>query len=189
MIYQGYEDSEFWHYLGGMPDKVRPNELLSYRGPRSPRLYKICLGQGYLELPQERTYNILFENKIICTGRYSESAFVSTIIYLMFAKLNYRISADHAKGKKPQWALAPHLRLLPSLLSSKGVYILGKFNSNLILKSDPHFRLYWSNICLDRETFSTISTRCRMEIGYRNVQVTRSSRWNRYSCCPRAGRD
>lgn len=45
----------------------------------------------------------------------------------MFGKLNYRISADHAKGKKPQWALAPHLRLLPSLLSSKGVYILGKF--------------------------------------------------------------
>ena len=60
MIYQGYEDSEFWHYLGGMPDKVRPNELLSYRGPRSPRLYKICLGQGYLELPQERTLNVLF---------------------------------------------------------------------------------------------------------------------------------
>ena len=56
----------------------------------------------------------------------------------MFGKLNYRISADHAKGKKPQWALAPHLRLLPSLLSSKGVYILGKFSSNLILKSTIH---------------------------------------------------
>ena len=56
------------------------------------------------------------------------------IIYLMFGKLNYRISADHAKGKKPQWALAPHLRLLPSLLSSKGVYILGKlYNISYII--------------------------------------------------------
>ena len=90
MVYQGYEESEFWHLLGGMPDKVRPNELMAYRGPRSPRLYKICLGQGYLELPQ----------------------------------LNYRISADHARTKKPQWSLLPHLRLLPSLLTSKGVYIL-----------------------------------------------------------------
>ena len=94
MVYQGYEESEFWHLLGGikLTEKVRPNELLQYRGPRSPRLYKICLGQGYLELPQ----------------------------------LNYRISADHMKSKKPQWSLLPHLRLLPSLLSSKGVYILGK---------------------------------------------------------------
>ena len=36
-----------------MPDKVRPVELKQYRGPRSPRLYKVCLGSGYLELPQE----------------------------------------------------------------------------------------------------------------------------------------
>ena len=69
MIYQGYEDSEFWHYLGGMPDKVRPNELLSYRGPRSPRLYKICLGQGYLELPQERTLNVLFVDVLFHTEK------------------------------------------------------------------------------------------------------------------------
>lgn len=103
MVYQGYEESEFWHLLGGikLTEKVRPNELLQYRGPRSPRLYKICLGQGYLELPQ----------------------------------LNYRISADHMKSKKPQWSLLPHLRLLPSLLSSKGVYILGK------QKSIPKFKV------------------------------------------------
>ena len=118
-----------------------------------------------------------------------KNVFVCIIIYLMFGKLNYRISADHAKGKKPQWALAPHLRLLPSLLSSKGVYILGKFKSNQIFKSNSYFRLYWSDICMDRETLSKIGTRCRMEIGYRDVKAPRTSRWNRHSCCPGVRRD
>ena len=53
LVYQGYEESDFWQLLGGMPDKVRPVEIKQYRGPRSPRLYKVCLGSGYLELPQE----------------------------------------------------------------------------------------------------------------------------------------
>ena len=44
LVYQGYEESEFWQLLGGMPDKVRPTELKQFRGPRSPRLYK---GTGY----------------------------------------------------------------------------------------------------------------------------------------------
>lgn len=54
LVYQGYEESDFWQLLGGMPDKVRPVEIKQYRGPRSPRLYKVCLGSGYLELPQEK---------------------------------------------------------------------------------------------------------------------------------------
>ena len=73
------------------------------------------------------------------TGILPEEFFVCIIIYLMFEKLNYRISADHAKGKKPQWALAPHLRLLPSLLSSKGVYILGKSHSAPAAQTLPNF--------------------------------------------------
>lgn len=90
LVYQGYEESDFWQLLGGMPDKVRPMDLQQYRGPRSPRLYKVCLGSGYLELPQ----------------------------------LNYRISTDHGPDNQPRLNLLPHLRLLPSLLESKGVYIL-----------------------------------------------------------------
>ncbi|CBY08311.1 unnamed protein product [Oikopleura dioica] len=90
LVYQGYEESDFWQLLGGMPDKVRPLELQQFRGPRSPRLYKVCLGSGYLELPQ----------------------------------LNYRTSIDHNPKNQPRLNLLPHLRLLPSLLDSKGVYIL-----------------------------------------------------------------
>ena len=60
LVYQGYEESDFWQLLGGMPDKVRPVEIKQYRGPRSPRLYKVCLGSGYLELPQEKIKKVIY---------------------------------------------------------------------------------------------------------------------------------
>lgn len=63
MVYQGYEESEFWQLLGGMPDKMRPLELKQFRGPRSPRLYKVCLGSGYLELPQ-LNYRITTDHRL-----------------------------------------------------------------------------------------------------------------------------
>ena len=44
--------------------------------------------------------------------------------FFIFLELNFRLSVDHKKNKQPKLSLLPHLRLLPTLLESKGVYIL-----------------------------------------------------------------
>ena len=60
MVYQGYEESEFWHYLGGMPEKVRPNELLPYRGD----LYKVSLFLKRLKLWTKVYKSVIKRSKI-----------------------------------------------------------------------------------------------------------------------------
>uniref|UniRef100_H2ZPM3 Gelsolin-like domain-containing protein n=1 Tax=Ciona savignyi TaxID=51511 RepID=H2ZPM3_CIOSA len=60
MSYQGYEEGDFWMIFGGIPDEIEPNDLTQYRGEK-PRLYKVTLGMGYLELPQVR-YHLVTEH-------------------------------------------------------------------------------------------------------------------------------
>jgi len=58
---QGYEDMEFWQIFGGLPDQIEIDDLTVYRH-KHPRLYKVNLGMGYLELPQV-SYHLVTEHK------------------------------------------------------------------------------------------------------------------------------
>ncbi|XP_073504572.1 protein flightless-1 homolog [Phyllobates terribilis] len=55
------ETPEFWEVLGGQPDEIRPWVPDDFQ-PLRPKLYKVGLGLGYLELPQIN-YKICVEHK------------------------------------------------------------------------------------------------------------------------------
>uniref|UniRef100_A0A8C5BF54 FLII actin remodeling protein n=1 Tax=Gadus morhua TaxID=8049 RepID=A0A8C5BF54_GADMO len=85
---QSQEPAGFWEALGGQPEEIKKHVPDDF-SPVRPKLYKVGLGLGYLELPQ----------------------------------INYKLSVEH-KDSKVKLDIMPDLRLLQSLLDTKGVYIL-----------------------------------------------------------------
>ncbi|XP_062999669.1 protein flightless-1 homolog [Elgaria multicarinata webbii] len=55
------ETPEFWEILGGQPEEIKINVPDDFKPPR-PKLYKVGLGLGYLELPQIN-YRLSVEHK------------------------------------------------------------------------------------------------------------------------------
>uniref|UniRef100_A0A8C8S5J3 Protein flightless-1 homolog n=1 Tax=Pelusios castaneus TaxID=367368 RepID=A0A8C8S5J3_9SAUR len=51
LLSQGQEPPEFWEVLGGQPEEIQANVPDDFQ-PAKPKLYKVGLGLGYLELPQ-----------------------------------------------------------------------------------------------------------------------------------------
>ncbi|KAG7270171.1 hypothetical protein CRUP_026172 [Coryphaenoides rupestris] len=88
MLAHSQEPPGFWEALGGQPEEIRKHVPDDFT-PIRPKLYKVGLGLGYLELPQ----------------------------------INYKLSVEH-KDSKIKLDTLPELRLLQSLLDTKGVYIL-----------------------------------------------------------------
>ncbi|XP_060882719.1 protein flightless-1 homolog isoform X1 [Labrus mixtus] len=87
-LMQKQEPPEFWETLGGQPEEIKKHIPDDF-SPVRPKLYKVGLGLGYLELPQ----------------------------------INYKLSVEH-KDKKIKLDTLPELRLVQTLLDTKGVYIL-----------------------------------------------------------------
>ncbi|XP_071488184.1 protein flightless-1 homolog [Diadema antillarum] len=52
MMHQGSELEKFWDPLGGYQEDFTPQDWLTSFVPDKPRLYRVGLGTGYLELPQ-----------------------------------------------------------------------------------------------------------------------------------------
>uniref|UniRef100_A0AAZ3PVN5 Gelsolin-like domain-containing protein n=2 Tax=Oncorhynchus tshawytscha TaxID=74940 RepID=A0AAZ3PVN5_ONCTS len=86
-LQQSQEPPNFWEVLGGQPEEIRKHVPDDFT-PVRPKLYKVGLGLGYLELPQ----------------------------------INYKLSVEHKE--KVKLDKLPELRLLQTLLDTKGVYIL-----------------------------------------------------------------
>nr|XP_060642773.1 protein flightless-1 homolog [Anolis sagrei ordinatus] len=61
LLTQTQETPEFWEVLGGPPEEIKANVPEDFRAPR-PKLYKVGLGLGYLELPQIN-YKLSVEHK------------------------------------------------------------------------------------------------------------------------------
>ncbi|XP_016533848.1 protein flightless-1 homolog [Poecilia formosa] len=87
-LMQNQEPPGFWEALGGQPEEIKKHVPDDF-SPIRPKLYKVGLGLGYLELPQ----------------------------------INYKLSVEH-KDHKIKLDTLPELRLVQSLLDTKGVYIL-----------------------------------------------------------------
>ncbi|XP_043945529.1 protein flightless-1 homolog [Protopterus annectens] len=60
-LVQGQETPEFWEALGGQPEEIKVNVPDDFQPPK-PKLYKVGLGLGYLELPQIN-YKLSVEHK------------------------------------------------------------------------------------------------------------------------------
>uniref|UniRef100_A0A8C4DR06 Protein flightless-1 homolog n=1 Tax=Dicentrarchus labrax TaxID=13489 RepID=A0A8C4DR06_DICLA len=87
-LMQNQEPPGFWEVLGGQPEEIKKHVPDDF-SPVRPKLYKVGLGLGYLELPQ----------------------------------INYKLSVEH-KDPKIKLDILPEMRLVQSLLDTKGVYIL-----------------------------------------------------------------
>ncbi|XP_036307731.1 protein flightless-1 homolog isoform X5 [Pipistrellus kuhlii] len=61
LLVQGQEPPEFWEALGGEPSEIKQHVPDDFRPPQ-PKLYKVGLGLGYLELPQIN-YKLSVEHK------------------------------------------------------------------------------------------------------------------------------
>nr|XP_033819549.1 protein flightless-1 homolog [Geotrypetes seraphini] len=61
LLVQNQEPPEFWEILGGQPDEIKINVPDDFK-PVRPKLYKVGLGLGYLELPQIN-YKLSVEHK------------------------------------------------------------------------------------------------------------------------------
>ncbi|XP_071616489.1 protein flightless-1 homolog [Heliangelus exortis] len=61
LLTQGQETPDFWEVLGGQPEEIRPCVPDDFQ-PHKPKLYKVGLGLGYLELPQIN-YKLSVEHK------------------------------------------------------------------------------------------------------------------------------
>ncbi|KFV77822.1 Protein flightless-1, partial [Struthio camelus australis] len=61
LLVQGQETPDFWEALGGQPEEIRPCVPDDFQ-PHKPKLYKVGLGLGYLELPQIN-YKLSVEHK------------------------------------------------------------------------------------------------------------------------------
>lgn len=87
MLYQGYEEDEFWELFGGMPEEITPTDLSVYQRGR-PALYRVNLGMGYLELPQVK-YQRLTEHEttpdleLIPKQRLVHSLLSSKYVYIL----------------------------------------------------------------------------------------------------------
>uniref|UniRef100_A0A8C0DTX9 Protein flightless-1 homolog n=1 Tax=Balaenoptera musculus TaxID=9771 RepID=A0A8C0DTX9_BALMU len=62
LLVQGQEPPEFWEVLGGEPSEIKKHVPDDFSPPR-PKLYKVGLGLGYLELPQIN-YKLSVEHKL-----------------------------------------------------------------------------------------------------------------------------
>ncbi|XP_073653159.1 protein flightless-1 homolog isoform X6 [Tursiops truncatus] len=62
LLVQGQEPPEFWEALGGEPSEIKQHVPDDFWPPQ-PKLYKVGLGLGYLELPQIN-YKLSVEHKI-----------------------------------------------------------------------------------------------------------------------------
>ncbi|XP_007448451.1 PREDICTED: protein flightless-1 homolog isoform X2 [Lipotes vexillifer] len=62
LLVQGQEPPEFWEVLGGEPPEIKKHVPDDFWPPQ-PKLYKVGLGLGYLELPQIN-YKLSVEHKI-----------------------------------------------------------------------------------------------------------------------------
>ncbi|XP_068099632.1 protein flightless-1 homolog [Hyperolius riggenbachi] len=61
LLTEEQETPEFWEVLGGQPEEIKPCVPDDFQPPK-PKLYKVGLGLGYLELPQVN-YKICVEHK------------------------------------------------------------------------------------------------------------------------------
>ncbi|XP_069066199.1 protein flightless-1 homolog isoform X1 [Pleurodeles waltl] len=61
LLVQNQETPEFWEVLGGQPEEIQCNVPDDFK-PVRPKLYKVGLGLGYLELPQIN-YKLSVEHK------------------------------------------------------------------------------------------------------------------------------
>ncbi|KAK2510157.1 LOW QUALITY PROTEIN: hypothetical protein MC885_017836, partial [Smutsia gigantea] len=61
LLVQGQEPPEFWEVLGGQPSEIKKHVPDDFWPPQ-PKLYKVGLGLGYLELPQIN-YKLSVEHK------------------------------------------------------------------------------------------------------------------------------
>ncbi|XP_048220972.1 protein flightless-1 homolog [Perognathus longimembris pacificus] len=61
LLVQGQEPAEFWEVLGGEPSEIKTHVPDDFWPPQ-PKLYKVGLGLGYLELPQIN-YKLSVEHK------------------------------------------------------------------------------------------------------------------------------
>lgn len=61
LLVQNQETPEFWEVLGGQPEEIQCNVPEDFK-PVRPKLYKVGLGLGYLELPQIN-YKLSVEHK------------------------------------------------------------------------------------------------------------------------------
>ncbi|XP_064414953.1 protein flightless-1 homolog [Latimeria chalumnae] len=61
LLTQSQETPEFWEILGGQPEEIKPHVPDDFK-PTRPKLYKVGLGLGYLELPQIN-YKLSVEHK------------------------------------------------------------------------------------------------------------------------------
>ncbi|OXB68769.1 hypothetical protein ASZ78_002184 [Callipepla squamata] len=61
LLTEGQESPEFWEVLGGQPEEIQPCVPDDFQ-PHKPKLYKVGLGLGYLELPQIN-YKLSVEHK------------------------------------------------------------------------------------------------------------------------------
>uniref|UniRef100_A0A8C4R4D1 FLII actin remodeling protein n=1 Tax=Eptatretus burgeri TaxID=7764 RepID=A0A8C4R4D1_EPTBU len=80
LLIQGEETEEFWEILGGQPSAIKPHLPDDFH-PSKPRLFKVGLGQGYLELPQVN-YKLLVEhkNKKICAELFPQQRLVQSVL-------------------------------------------------------------------------------------------------------------
>ncbi|KAB0401148.1 hypothetical protein E2I00_011491, partial [Balaenoptera physalus] len=62
LLVQGQEPPEFWEVLGGEPSEIKKHVPDDFSPPQ-PKLYKVGLGLGYLELPQIN-YKLSVEHKL-----------------------------------------------------------------------------------------------------------------------------
>ncbi|XP_038675571.1 protein flightless-1 homolog [Scyliorhinus canicula] len=61
-LMQNQETPEFWEALGGQPEEIKCHVVDNFK-PVRPKLYKVGLGLGYLELPQIN-YKLSVEHKV-----------------------------------------------------------------------------------------------------------------------------
>ncbi|XP_048465259.1 protein flightless-1 homolog isoform X1 [Rhincodon typus] len=61
-LMQNQETLEFWEALGGQPEEIKCHVMDNFK-PVRPKLYKVGLGLGYLELPQIN-YKLSVEHKV-----------------------------------------------------------------------------------------------------------------------------
>ncbi|XP_061411442.1 protein flightless-1 homolog [Lethenteron reissneri] len=80
MVAQGEEPEEFWTTLGGQPDSIVPHVPADFV-PCTPKLFRVGLGQGYLELPQVNyRLSVEHKNKKLCAQLMPEQRLVQSLL-------------------------------------------------------------------------------------------------------------
>ncbi|XP_029432030.1 protein flightless-1 homolog isoform X2 [Rhinatrema bivittatum] len=87
LLAQNQETPEFWEVLGGQPEEIKMHVPDDFR-PVRPKLYKVGLGLGYLELPQIN-YKLSVEHKkrpkidLLPEMRLLQSLLDTTCVYIL----------------------------------------------------------------------------------------------------------